>query len=126
MTATRFAESWIAAWNRRDVESVLAMYAEKLVFTSPTALEITGHATVKGKVALRSYWQEALQSFEYLRFSLDRIVWDEHARELSLVYTRDVNGARKRVVETFLFDEQTLVVATDVFHGPVPEVREGL
>jgi hypothetical protein len=116
----RFAESWIAAWNRRDVESVLAMYAEELSFTSPTALDITGHATVRGKSALRSYWQAALGHIEHLHFSLDRIIWDEKGHELGIVYARDVNGILKRAVETFVFDANDLVISTEVFHGHLP------
>src|SRR6186713_3009889 len=69
----RFAESWIAAWNGREVEHVLSMYAEDLSFTSPTALAVTGSATVNGKAALRAYWQAALSHIEHLHFTLDRI-----------------------------------------------------
>jgi ketosteroid isomerase-like protein len=29
------SESWIAAWNRRDVEAVLAHYSEEAQFVSP-------------------------------------------------------------------------------------------
>jgi hypothetical protein len=32
-----FAESWIAAWNRRDVEAVLAHYSKDAQFVSPVA-----------------------------------------------------------------------------------------
>src|SRR5947208_1960250 len=32
-----FAARWIAAWNARDVDSVLSDYADDVVFTSPTA-----------------------------------------------------------------------------------------
>lgn len=78
--AVQFASSWIDAWNRRDIESVLAMYADDLSFTSPTALEVIGYSTVVGKSALRDYWQKALARFDDLQFVLDRIIWDETAR----------------------------------------------
>jgi ketosteroid isomerase-like protein len=32
-----FAETWITAWNRRDVEGVLAHFAEEAEFVSPVA-----------------------------------------------------------------------------------------
>jgi ketosteroid isomerase-like protein len=32
-----FANFWIAAWNRRDVEAVLAHYSEHAQFVSPVA-----------------------------------------------------------------------------------------
>ena len=37
-----FAESWIAAWNRRDVEAVLAHYSEEAQFVSPVARNLVG------------------------------------------------------------------------------------
>jgi ketosteroid isomerase-like protein len=118
--ANQFALSWIDAWNRRDIERVLAMYADALSFTSPTAFEVTGRSTVDGKSALRDYWQNALARFDDLRFALDRIIWDQEARELAIVYTRHVGASSKRVVETFRFGADELVVATEVLHGHVP------
>jgi ketosteroid isomerase-like protein len=37
-----FAESRIAAWNRRDVEAVLAHYSEDAQFVSPVAHNLIG------------------------------------------------------------------------------------
>jgi len=96
------------------------MYANDLSFTSPTALETIGHPTVLGKSALRDYWQKALARIRELQFDLDRILWDGETRELGIVYTRHANGSSKRVVETFRFDANDLVVTTEVLHGPVP------
>ena len=35
--AQGFAEEWAAAWNRRDVDAVLAHFHDDVVFTSPVA-----------------------------------------------------------------------------------------
>ncbi len=35
-----FGEQWISAWNARDVEAVLTLYAEDVLFTSPTAQRV--------------------------------------------------------------------------------------
>jgi hypothetical protein len=118
--AEQLARDWIDAWNRRDVEAVLATYAEALVFTSPTALEVVGHATVEGKAALRSYWRAALDRIGSLRFTLDRTLWDEERQELGIVYTSETNGGAKRVVELFRLGPDGKVVATEVLHGKVP------
>jgi len=119
--AVQFAHCWIDAWHRRDIETVLAWYTDDLTFTSPTALEVTGHATVVGKAALRDYWQKALTRVSDLHFTFERVMWDAEANELGLVYTRRVNGVTKRVVETFLFDQAGNVVTTEVMHGYVPD-----
>ncbi len=67
-----FADKWIDAWNSRDIDAVLSLYADDVVFTSPTALRFvpkTG-GTVHGKDALRSYWTRALEQNEDLHFEL--------------------------------------------------------
>jgi ketosteroid isomerase-like protein len=68
----RFADEWIASWNRRDVDAVLTHYADDVVFTSPTALRFAPESagTVRGKDALRSYWTRALGGNPDLRFEL--------------------------------------------------------
>jgi hypothetical protein len=118
--AVHFARSWIDAWNRRDIEHVLAMYADDLSFTSPTALQTIGHSTVVGKSALRDYWQKALARTTELLFDLDRVIWDGETRELGIVYTSHVHGSSKRVMETFQFDANGTVVKTEVLHGLLP------
>lgn len=57
-----FADEWAAAWNRRDVEAVLAHFHDDVLFTSPVAADIVpGSAgVVRGKAALREYWYAAL------------------------------------------------------------------
>jgi hypothetical protein len=68
----RFAEQWIANWNTRNVEAVLADYAENVTFTSPTAMKVVPETAgaVHGKEALRRYWTIALQGNQDLHFDL--------------------------------------------------------
>jgi ketosteroid isomerase-like protein len=70
--AATFAQEWIEAWNARDIEAVLMHYAADVVFTSPTAMRFVPDSggTVRGKVALRSYWTVALGANQDLRFEL--------------------------------------------------------
>lgn len=67
-----FGESWIRAWNARDIEAVLAHYADDIVFTSPTALRVVPESggVIEGKAALRSYWTVALGRNPDLHFTL--------------------------------------------------------
>jgi hypothetical protein len=75
---------------------------------------------VRGKPALRAYWLAALARLESLRFTLDRVLWDDARRELVIFYTSETNGASKKVAETFHVAANDLVAATEVFHGKVP------
>jgi hypothetical protein len=113
----KFTAEWADAWNARDVEKVLLQFDQDLTFTSPTALAVVGTATVKGKDALRAYWNTALQQITTLRFVVERVLWDPVSRELSMIYRSEINGHSKKVAENLTFGENDLVVSAEVFHG---------
>jgi hypothetical protein len=70
--AAGFAEEWCAAWNRRDVDAVLAHFHDDVVFTSPVAAEVVPESAgvVRGKQALRQYWCAALAAVPDLHFDV--------------------------------------------------------
>lgn len=115
----RFAAHWAEAWNRRDVEGVLQHFHDDVVFSSPTALAVVGSSVVRGKNAVRDYWNRALTKVSTLHFTVDRVFWDPARRELAIVYVEAINGRSRRVSENLRFDESGLVVAAEVFHGVV-------
>ena len=115
--AKTFAFDWVAAWNARDIERVLGFFNEEIAFTSPTALAVVGTATVRGKTALRTYWNAAMARIGTLKFVIDRVAWDAASRELAIVYVSDIDGRAKRVSENLTFDAHGLVVNAEVFHG---------
>ncbi|MGY3590033.1 ketosteroid isomerase-like protein [Bradyrhizobium sp. USDA 4341] len=63
---------WIAAWNARDLERVLAMYSEDTEMTSDRipAFGFGPSGTVRGKAQLRAYWSAALAKLPELHFDL--------------------------------------------------------
>jgi steroid delta-isomerase len=94
-----FAESWIAAWNRRDVEALLAHYSETAQFLSHVASNLVGRPMLRDKKELEAYWRTALARISSLEFKLDHAAWDEKRRELNVVYEANLNGERKRACE---------------------------
>jgi ketosteroid isomerase-like protein len=68
--AQAFADEWYAAWNARDLERVMAHWAEDAVFTSPLAAKLIPESggTVTGKDALRDYWRRGLELNPDLHF----------------------------------------------------------
>lgn len=72
--ADEFVREWIDAWNARDLERVLAHWADDCVFTSPLVVKVTGDpsGTVRGKAALRDYWRRGLALNPDLHFALER------------------------------------------------------
>ena len=73
--AVAWAERWIADWNRRDVEAVLAHFADDVEFCSPLVVSVTGEPSgvVRGRDALRDYWTRALAERPDLHFDLDGV-----------------------------------------------------
>jgi hypothetical protein len=112
-----FAESWIAAWNRRDVEAVLAHYSEEAQFVSPVARNLVGRPILRNKKELADYWRTALSRISTLEFKLDHAAWDEKRRELNVVYEANLNGERKRACEIMQFDAGGLQVRGEALSG---------
>ena len=62
--AQAFAKEWIDAWNSHDLERILTHYDDEVLLTSPVALNIqSGDGNVRGKEALRAYFQRGLQAY---------------------------------------------------------------
>lgn len=68
--ADRFADEWIAAWNSRDLDRILAHYDEDVSFFSPVAARLVGapDGLVRGRAALREYFSRGLEAFPDLHF----------------------------------------------------------
>jgi len=67
-----FAEAWCAAWNAHDLDAVLRLFHDDVLFTSPLASKVFPESSgvVRGKEALRAYWSAALAQAPDLRFEL--------------------------------------------------------
>ena len=118
--ALDYARRWADAWSRRDLEAVLGHFADDVVFASPKALERVGSPSVRGKAALRAYWEAAIGGVTAIRFTVVRVVWDADTSELAIIYDRDIDGHRDRAAEVLRFGTSGRVVAGEVFYGVVP------
>src|SRR5581483_8744847 len=65
-------QQWIAAWNTRDLNRVLELYADEAEMSSPkiVALGFDAGGTLRGKDKLRAYWNKALTFRPKLHFTL--------------------------------------------------------
>ena len=70
--AHELAEHWVQAWNSHDLDAIMSHYVEDVVLVSPVAAKLLGDpsGTVKGKPALRGYFQKGLEFYPQLRFDL--------------------------------------------------------
>ena len=95
-----FARQWVAAWNARDVEAVLAHFHDDAAFSSPLVSRL-GHGdrrTVRGKAAIREYWTAALATNPHLHFRLDGVCIGVDM--LVIAFTTQ-DGTRRAEVLTF-------------------------
>ena len=114
-----FAENWVAAWNRRDVDAVLANFAEEAEFESPLARHFAGQSVLRNKKEIEAYWRAALDRIEDLEFKLDHAAWDEKRRELNVVCEARLNGERKRACEIMQFDAAGKQIRGEALYGAV-------
>lgn len=69
--ADAFVEEWVNGWNAHDIEAVLTHFSDDAVFTSPVALRLLGGSgVVRGKEALRHYWNEGIRRVPDLHFEV--------------------------------------------------------
>ena len=113
----RFADDWVAAWNRRDVDAVLAHFAEDAQFTSPIARNLVGRSLLRNKQELADYWRTGLTRIATIEFRLDHAAWDERRRELVVVYEANLNGERKRACEIMQFDASGRQIRGEALYG---------
>jgi len=69
---TALGHEWIAAWNARDLERVLALYDDGFEMTSPHihAMGFDPSGTLRGKARVREFWGTALARVPDLHFEL--------------------------------------------------------
>lgn len=116
-----FAERWIAAWNRRDVDAILAHFADDARFVSPVAHKFVGRSVLRDKKEIGDYWRAALQRVSVLEFKLDHAAWNERRRELNIVYEANLNGERKRACEVMRFDAAGRQISGEALCGAAIE-----
>lgn len=73
--ARTFAGKWQDACNSHNLDRILALYSEAIIFKSPRvpAISATESGTLHGKAAVRDYWQKILTRRPDLRFEIGQI-----------------------------------------------------
>ncbi|WP_437817518.1 nuclear transport factor 2 family protein [Sorangium sp. So ce1078] len=115
--AARRGRAWASAWNARDLGAVLAHFRDDVTFYSPFAATVLGTPVLRGKEELRRYWEQALESIEHLRFSVERVLWDPAARELAILYLAELDQRRTRACERLRLDEHGQAIEGEALYG---------
>jgi ketosteroid isomerase-like protein len=114
---TRIAERWFAVFNAHDLEALLALYAEDAEHYSPK-LKLRRPETggwVRGKAALRDWWQDAFDRLPTLRYEVLKLTADDE--QVFMEYVRHVAGEEDLRVGEVLEVRNGIIVASRVYHG---------
>jgi hypothetical protein len=92
------AWDWCDAWNRRDLDGVMALYADDVAFNSPAVVKRSGVADgwLHGKGRLRENFAIAMQT-PGLRFELFGVLLGVSA--MTLIYRRETGALVGDLVE---------------------------
>jgi 8-oxo-dGTP diphosphatase len=108
---------WLAAFNRRDLDALLALYAEDAVHFSPKLLaqrpETKGCVT--GKSALRQWWQDCFDRLPSLHYVERWVTADQDC--VFVEYLRECYGQAPLDVAECFRCRAGLITESRVFHG---------
>lgn len=110
------AHRWIDAFNSKDLDQLLALYADPAEHYSPK-LKIRQPDTkgfIKGKKALRLWWQDAFDRLPSLHYRLVRLTAEDN--RVFMEYVREVDGEDDLYVGEMLELVDGLIASSAVFH----------
>lgn len=113
---TTIASTWFHAFNTKDLESLLSLYTDDAKHYSPK-LKVRHPETlglIKGKAALRAWWQDAFLRLPSLRYEVVRLTPAEN--RVFMEYWRHVEGEDDLYVGEMLEIQEGLIHYSSVFH----------
>lgn len=111
------ANNWFKAFNEHNLENLLALYDDNAAHYSPK-LKIRQPETnglVKGKAALRAWWQDAFDRLPTLRYEPTSLTAND--ARVFMEYIRHVHDEPDMLVAEVLEITQGLIIASRVYHG---------
>ncbi|MBV8252282.1 MAG: nuclear transport factor 2 family protein [Chitinophaga sp.] len=111
------AQTWLNAFNARNLEKLLSLYHDQAVHYSPK-LKIRHPETnglVSGKDALRKWWQDAFDRIPELHYQINTLTANDE--RVFMEYVRQVPTEPDMLVAEVLEIADGLIVASRVYHG---------
>lgn len=116
-TLRSIAEQWLACFERRDLDGLLALYADDATHTSPK-IRVRHPETgglLHGKPAMRAWWQDSFDRLPSMRYVPTALTAD--GERVFMEYVRKVDGDADMPVAEVLEVRGGKIVASRVFHG---------
>ncbi len=117
LTSHAIAVAWLDAFNRHDVDGLIALYADDATHTSPKirVLHPETGGTIVGKPAIRAWWAGAVARLPGLSYQAATIT--ATAERAVIEYIRHApDGPPMPIAEAFDLRDGR-VVASRVYHG---------
>lgn len=111
------ANKWFNAFNQHNLEELLSLYDDNAAHYSPK-LKIRQPETngyVKGKAALRAWWQDAFDRLPTLHYKVTTLTANDE--RVFMEYIRQVAGEENMPVAEVLEIKNGLIIASRVYHG---------
>lgn len=111
------AQTWLNAFNERNLEKLLSLYHDQAVHYSPK-LKIhqpESNGLVSGKEALRKWWQDAFDRLPELHYQINTLTAND--KRVFMEYIRQVPAEPDMRVAEVLEIADGLIVASRVYHG---------
>jgi len=111
------AENWFAAFNKHDLDALLQLYSENAAHYSPKlkARQPETNGLIKGKEALRDWWQDAFDRLPGLHYQVTSLIANDE--RVFMEYTRQVPGEGDMAVAEVLEIKDGLIQFSRVYHG---------
>lgn len=112
--AMNVSTQWCDAWNKRDIDALMALYADDAELNSPLVAKRWGvaHGWIRGKEHLRKNFEIGMQT-PGMYFTLEHVLLGQ--RSFCIFYTRE-NGSR--VCDLFELNEMNQLLRIVACHAP--------
>lgn len=111
------AFKWFETFNAKELEKLLSLYDEETIHYSPK-LKIhkpESDGFVKGKEALRAWWQDAFERLPSLHYKVKSLT--ANGDRVFMEYIRTVEGEDDLQVAEVLEIKDNKIIASRVYHG---------
>jgi ketosteroid isomerase-like protein len=122
MSHARLVQEWLEGWNGRQLDLVMAHYAEDATFQSPTVLlRVPGSdGTVRGRAAIRDLYEKSLALFPALRFEMEDCI--ERESGVMLLYRKLNVFAARPGLTVEVFETSAGLIRRNVVYWSAEEV----
>ncbi len=113
----QIAYDWFAAFNKHDIEMLLALYDDNAEHYSPK-LKIHQPETkglIKGKEALRNWWKDAFKRLPNLHYGVIKLTADDE--QVFMEYIRSTPNEDDLRVGEVLVMRNEKIIASRVYHS---------